>query len=123
MRPAILPWRCSDPVECWAARRPHAAASRDVSSGRGSTTNAETLDQRLVAIFVPRLQIVEERAAQRDELQKATTRMIVLHMRLEVAGEIGDALGEDRHLHLRRARVTGLGAVFLDERVLALGRD
>src|SRR5689334_242704 len=103
----------SGPVDGWAARRPHAAASRvRASSVRRSTTDAEALDQRPVAILVPRLQIVEERAAQRDELQKATARVIVLHMRLEVARQIGDALGEDRHLHLRRTRVAGLGSVF-----------
>src|SRR4051794_8502284 len=44
-------------------------------------------------------------------------------MGLEMTGEVGDALGEDRNLHFRRTGIAGLEAIVLDERFLALGRD
>src|SRR4051794_40614322 len=56
-----------------------------------STTNVVLLEQSLVARLVPLLHIVEERAAGRDQLQEAATRMVVLHVGLEMAGEVVDA--------------------------------
>ena len=54
-------------------------------------------------------------AALRHELEQATTGMIVLDVGLEMLGQVGDALGEDRDLHLGRTGIAGLGRVFLDE--------
>ena len=49
------------------------------------TTNVVLLEQRLVTRLVPLLEVVEQRTAGRDQLQEATTRMVVLHVGLEMA--------------------------------------
>jgi hypothetical protein len=46
--------------------------------------------------------------------------MIVLLVGLEVLGQVLDPLGEDRDLHLGRARIAFGGGMVLDERLLAL---
>src|SRR5581483_1967850 len=92
-------------------------------SKQSSATNAEPLDQRLVAGFVLPLDVIKERSALRDHFEQAAARMRVLHMRFEMFGEIGDSFGEDRDLHLRRTRIAGLYGIFLHERLLALDAD
>ncbi len=66
-------------------------------------TNVVLLEQRLVTRFVPLLEVVEQRAARRDQLQEATTRMVVLHVGLEMVRQVVDAFRQDRDLNLRRA--------------------
>ena len=93
------------------------------AGGSSLAAQAELFDQRLVARLVLLLQIVEEAATQGHHLQKAATGMVILHVALEVLGEIGDALGEDRHLDLRRAGIGRAGGIFLDQRLLAFGSN
>src|SRR4051812_9263556 len=71
---------------------------------KASAADAEALDQRLVAGFVLGLHIVEQRATLRDHFEQAAARMVVLDMGLEVAGQVGDPLGEDGDLNFRRTR-------------------
>src|SRR4051794_38910662 len=68
------------------------------AAASGSAADAETLDQLAVARLVPALDVVEQRTALRNHLQEAATGMVVLAVRLEMLGEVGDALGEDRDL-------------------------
>src|SRR6185437_6297833 len=82
---------------------------------RCSATQAETADQRLVALGVLALQVTEQAAAMVDHLQKATTRMMVLLVRLEMVGQLLDARGQQRDLHLRRTGVGRCAAVILDD--------
>ena len=49
--------------------------------------------------------MVEEPAALGHHLEKAPARVVVLLVRLEVFGQVRDALGEDRDLHFSAARV------------------
>src|SRR3990170_6394942 len=49
--------------------------------------------------------------------------MVVLAVRLEMIGEIGDPLGQDGDLDLRGAGIALLGRIFLDELLLALSAD
>jgi hypothetical protein len=49
--------------------------------------------------------------------------MAVLGMRLEMIGEIGDALRQDSDLNLWRTGIAGFGRIFLDELLLALSAD
>src|SRR3954447_23522841 len=98
-------------------RRPagrHAAAS---------AADAETLDELAITRLVLGLDVVEQRTALRDHLQEAAAGGGVLAVRLEVLGEVGDALGEDRDLDLGRTGVAGLGGILSDERLLALRSD
>ncbi len=91
-------------------------------SGR-SAADAELLDQRAVARLALALEVVEQRTTLRDHLEQATTGVVVLGVRLEVAGQVVDALGEDRDLDFRLAGVVRLGGMLFHERGLALGSD
>src|ERR1700694_3770803 len=126
--PAILPWRLSLPLVLAGAfwRRLRAAAigrARSFARGIASAADAELVDQRLITGLVLRLQIIEQAATLRDHLEQAPPRMVVLDVRLEVLGEVGDAFGKDRDLHLGRTGVALLDGIFVDERLLALGSN
>src|SRR6476660_9599871 len=86
-----------------------------------STTNVMLFEQRLVTRLVLPLDIIEKRTARRHELQKAAPRMVVLHVGLEMPGEVVDAFRQDRDLNLRRAGVAGLGGIGLDDFRFAFG--
>src|SRR3546814_1728512 len=73
-----------------------------------------------VAARVFLFQIVKQAAALVDEHQKATTAVVILVMTFEMLGQVRDALGQDRHLHLGRTRIAILAGMFLDEFLLAL---
>src|SRR5579862_5266608 len=85
-----------------------------------STTNVVLFKQRLVARFVRLAQVVEQRTPRRHQLQQTAPRMIVLHMRLEVLGEVIDAFRQDRDLNLGGAGIACLGSTGLDDSRLAL---
>src|ERR1700722_8174115 len=85
-----------------------------------SAADAETLDKRLVAPFIFVLDVVQQGAPLRDHLQQAATRVVILDMALEMAGEVRDPLSQDRHLHLWRTGVAGLQRIVPDERGFAL---
>ena len=133
-RPAILPWSSRRPLLVRATSHAagrigfHAAASARIDdvcldhARKPSETahavvslaaDAEALDERAVAGLVALLEVVEQRAALRHQLQQAAAGMVVLHVGLEVLGEVGDALREDRDLDLGRAGVAGLVAYSL----------
>ncbi len=76
-----------------------------------SATDAQALDDLLVARLVLVLQVVEERTPQAHHLEQATAGVIVFLVHLEVVGQRVDALGEKRDLHFWRARVALLGGV------------
>src|SRR3546814_1693749 len=77
-------------------------------------------DKFRVAARVFLFQIVKQAAALVDEHQKATTAVVILVMTFELLGQVRDALGQDRHLHLGRPRIAILAGMFLDEFLLAL---
>src|SRR5690348_13233827 len=70
---------------------------------------AELFDQRLVTRVVDGLDIVEQATAGRNKLQQATTGMVILAVVLEVLGQVGNALRQDRDLDFRRTGVVRLG--------------
>src|SRR6185437_6162661 len=82
---------------------------------RRSATQAETADQRLIALGVLALEITEQATASVDHLQETTTRMMVFLVRLEMLGQLLDARGQQRNLHLRRTGVGRRAAVILDD--------
>src|SRR5690606_7189639 len=83
-------------------------------------TNAELRDDRAVALDVLRADVVEETTTAADELQKATAAVVVLRVRLEVLGEVGDPLAEERDLHLGRPAVGLVSLELLDDLSLAV---
>jgi hypothetical protein len=79
---------------------------RTVSENRGELfTQAQLLDHGLIAIVRSALEVVEKLAPTGDHLEKAATGGMVLHMRLQVIGELIDAVGKEGRLHIRAARV------------------
>ena len=49
--------------------------------------------------------------------------MVILHMALEMAGQIGDTLGQNGNLHFGRTRIACVGGMELDEFLLAFWRN
>src|SRR5262245_52929978 len=88
-------------VDAPGVRLRHARTGR---AGR-STPDAQPLDQALVAAFVDTLDVIEQLAALRHELEQAAPGVVVLDVGLEMLGQGGDALGQERDLDLRRAGV------------------
>src|ERR1700694_3355559 len=86
-----------------------------------SATNVMFFDERLVTRLVLLLDVIEKRAARRHELQEAAPRMVVLHVGLEMPGEVVDAFRQDRSLTLGGAGVAGLDGIRLDDFRFAFG--
>src|SRR5687768_1407291 len=93
---------CANKKRPSGRRAPSAAASES-----GLLAQAEALDHAAVLVRVRALQVIEQLATLAYHLEKPAPRMEVLDVRLEVLGKPVDALGEERHLDLRRA---GVGA-------------
>src|SRR6185503_3579694 len=93
----------------------------DIASS--SATPAETIDEAAIALAVDLLEVVEKSAPLTHQLEETAPGMVVLDVALEMLGEIGDPLGEDRDLDLRRAGIAARRGVFLDQCLLTLGRD
>src|SRR5919202_5365644 len=86
-----------------------------------SLAKAELRDEGGVALAVGLAEIIQQGAALVDEHQEAAAGMVVLRVRLEMLGEVLDALGENGDLHLGGTGVAlRLGVVF-DNFLLALG--
>src|SRR6516162_7747428 len=66
---------------------------------------AKALDQLPVALLILLLQIVQQPAPLADHHQQAAAGMEILLVRLEMIGQVLDALGQQRHLNLRRTRI------------------
>src|SRR5205814_10613191 len=75
----------------------------------------------LVTPLVLPLDVIEQGTARCDHLQKAPARLVVLHVGLEVPGEVIDAFRQDRDLNLGRAGVAGLVGIRLDDFRFAFG--
>src|SRR6185436_17562286 len=78
-------------------------------------TNAELVDDRAVALHVHLLEVVEEAAAPSDELQKAAAGVVVLRVRLEVLGEVGNSVREECDLHFWRSGIGVMHPILVDE--------
>ncbi len=66
------------------------------------------LGDRLIASQVNRLQVFEQTAALADHHQQPAARAVVFFVGLQMLGQMVDALGEQRDLHVRRTRVLGV---------------
>ena len=58
------------------------------------TTQPETADDLVIALYVYALEVIEKTSALRDHLEQAAPRMIILLMGLEMLGQLVDALAE-----------------------------
>ncbi|CCB67968.1 protein of unknown function [Hyphomicrobium sp. MC1] len=82
--------------------------------------DAVFLDDLLIAGVVLGLDVVKELAALADHLEQATARMVVFLVRLEVLGQLVDAMRQDGDLDFRRAGVVGLRGIVFDDSRLGL---
>src|SRR2546428_640078 len=89
--------------------------ARNLARTDSSATNIMLFEQRLVTRLILPLEVIEQRTARGHQLQKTTTRMVVLHVGFEMSGEVGDAFRQDRNLNLGRAGVAGLVGIRLDD--------
>ena len=84
---------------------------------------AQLLDDRGVTALIGVLEVVQQPAALGHHLQKATTRVVVLLVGLEVLGQVGDPFRQDRDLDLGAARIVGGALVFANKLGLAFNRN
>ncbi len=84
--------------------------------------NPELVDDRAVPLHVDILEVVEKPAAPADELQKAAAAVMILRVRFEVLGQVGDPVRQQRDLHFRRTGIARVRRIAVDEvRFLLLG--
>lgn len=84
-----------------------------------SLTQAEGLDESLVALVVEFLEVVQETATLGNEGQETTTTVVIVFVSLEVLGEGADALGEESNLHFGGTGIVVVTAIFSDDFVFA----
>ena len=79
---------------------------------------AKFLDDCAVPIDVRLLEVSEQIPALTDHFQKAASRVMIFLVGLQVVSQIVNSLSQERDLHLRRARVTLVHCIGLDNRFL-----
>ena len=92
-----------------------AAAARSVRRRDELLPEAETLDQLVVAVGILAPEVLEQPAPPPDHLEQAAARVVVLRVRLEVLGQVGDAGRQQRDLDLRGSRVGVVGPILFDD--------
>src|SRR5690242_3243475 len=90
---------------------------------RRSVAQAEALDERLVALLVGLLEVIQQLAALVHHLDQPTTGVMVLLVVVEMGGEAVDAGRQQRHLHFGRAGVFGVAAVGGDDFLFLLSGE
>src|SRR5690606_4981380 len=76
-----------------------------------SAAQPQPFDQLLVTVAILALEVVQQLAALIDQLQQATTGVMVGLVLVEVLGQLADAGGQQRHLDFRRTGVAFAGPV------------
>ena len=64
-------------------------------------TNAETTNQRAVALYVAFLHVVQQTTTLTDELHESAAGVMITLVNLEVLGEMRDPGCQERHLDFR----------------------
>ena len=76
---------------------------------------AKTFNNLAVPIRVAAVEIVQQTAALIDHHDQSAARCMVLHVGLEVRGQVVDPLAQKRNLHFRRACVLDMGSELFDQ--------
>ena len=82
--------------------------------------DAEFRDDRLIALGIVFLQVVEQATPLADQHEKAAARAVVFLVRLEVLRQLANPFAEQRDLDFRAAGIAGMRAVLVDEGFLVL---
>lgn len=85
------------------------------AGGRALLTEAETLDQALVALAISPREVGEQAVAATNHEEKTTATVMIFGVGLEVTLQRADAFTEDGHLNFRRTGVGGVRAVATDD--------
>ncbi len=80
-----------------------------------SAAQAESLNERAVALDVGVLQVVQQATTLTDEQQQSAAAVVVVLVLLQVTGEVRNAAGEQGYLDLGRSRVAVIERVLLDD--------
>jgi hypothetical protein len=64
--------------------------------------------------------VIEQPSPLPDEHEESATGMVILLVGLEMLGEVVDPLGEDGHLHIRRAGILLMPLELFDDLLLFL---
>src|SRR5262249_2020248 len=124
LRPSLKPAAASLPDGgAHAVTAPAFNGARNCPRTNTSAADAQPLDQRLVALLVGTIEVIEQLTTLGHKLEQAAPGMVVLDVALEMLGQAVDALSNDCHLHFRRTGIAGLGRIGLDDFRLAFGRD
>ncbi len=78
-------------------------------------SQTQLADDGTVALNVSLLQVVQKISSVTDHLLQTAAAVEVLLVGSEVLGQVGDAVGKDRNLNLRRTCVSLVGRVLLDD--------
>src|SRR5689334_24940109 len=90
----------SRPEACWSGMQ-----ARTVANSASLFPQAQAVDDLLVAGAVFPRQVLQQTVSLADHLEQPATRGVVLLVRLEVLGQLGDPRGQQRDLDLGRTRV------------------
>src|SRR5262245_43703633 len=90
---------------------------------RASATQAETVDQRAVALHVDLGDVLEQPTPTADQQQQTAPRVVVVLVHLQVLGQVGDALGQQRDLGFRGAGVGVMQAILAQNVLLLFGGE
>jgi hypothetical protein len=82
--------------------------------------DAEFRDDRLIALGIVFLQVVEQATPLADQHEKAAARAVVFLVRLEVLRQLANPFAEQRDLDFRTASIARMRAVLVDEGFLVL---
>jgi hypothetical protein len=81
---------------------------------------AESLNHGFVALGIVLFEVVEQAATLADQHEKTAARTVVLLVRFEVIRQLANTLAQQRDLDFGAARISGVGAVLVDEGFLLL---
>src|SRR3984957_7653529 len=82
--------------------------------------DAEFRDDRLIALGIVFLQVVEQATPLADQHEKAAARAVVFLVRLEVLRQLPNALAQQRNLYFRAAGIRCMRTVLVNEGFLLL---
>src|SRR4051794_11124436 len=99
------------------------AGTRPNNPDSASATQAESLDQRAVARDVDLGDVLEQPPPPAHQQQQPAPRVVVVLVHLQVLGQVGDALGQQRDLGLRRSGVALMQAVLAQDVFLLFGSE
>ena len=68
-------------------------------------TNSQFADHFTIAIHIVRPEVIEQPAPLSDYFQQAAAGRVIFFMRLEMLGQVGNALAQNRNLYFRGPRI------------------